>query len=122
MKKTIKAIAAAAAIGAGIGAVVYFIKNKLYQEDLSDDLMMISMILMMTKKTHPLRIPVNMSICIRHPRRKKMLNQNQPKMHLKTSQRKTIIPELKPQKKNNHFPGSFQTDEYINHTAASAPV
>ena len=31
MKKTIKAIAAAAAIGAGIGAVVYFIKNKLYQ-------------------------------------------------------------------------------------------
>ncbi len=46
----------------------------------------------------------------------------QPKMHLKTSQRKTIIPELKPQKKNNHFPGSFQTDEYINHTAASAPV
>ena len=37
MKKAIKAIAAVTALAAGIGAVVYFIKNKLHQEDLSDD-------------------------------------------------------------------------------------
>ena len=126
MKKTIKAShAAAAAIGAGIGAAFTLSRinciRKICLTTLMMILMMISMILMMTKKTNPLRIPVNMSICIRHPRRKKMLNQNQPKMHLKTSQRKTIIPELKPQKKNNHFPAAFRLTNILI-TPASAPV
>ena len=36
LKKTFKVVAAVAALAAGIGAVVYFIKNKLHQEDLDD--------------------------------------------------------------------------------------